>query len=82
MKKEQVDALLTDVKTLKEILGDFTGAYSLGVVTYSNDDGNPELFLLLGAYSDNGIAKEITRSGTKIKIFVKTGYIPPVPYNE
>ena len=83
MTKKQVDDLLTDVSVLQEIIPDnYDGPYGLGIHSYSNDDGHPELHLHVDSDEGLVIPDSIERHGQKVVIKVKTGFKQPVAYGK
>jgi hypothetical protein len=78
-----------DSKTLQEslsaadvhrrIVGDFRGAYSLGISRFPGDESGPALILRVATDDVSNFPDHIEIAGETIPIDVRANFRPPVP---
>ncbi len=76
-------AMLRDIinrpETHKKILGDYHGAYTLGISRMPEDPRGPQFILRIQGESSEGFPTEIEVNNEKIEIEVNCNFISPRP---
>ncbi len=77
---DHLAALIEQPETLRRILGNYKGAFSLGLTL--NPENRKELAIRVRIEGPNSsdIPREITLDGEKIPVIINTNFEAPVPY--
>jgi len=76
---KELASLLQDWKFHKQLVGAFSGAYSVGIGADPDDPGKPVIMLHVEGKTPPEIPGSIQFGGHSVRVITKTGLVAPKP---
>ena len=79
LNQDQVADLVERPDFLRGLLGDYSGAYSLGVGSEPEDPSQPAILLYVEGARPGNIPDSVKIGKDSLRVITKSGFIPPKP---
>lgn len=80
MQQDRLAELVEDPELHRRLLGDYDGAYSLGITLNPEDRSELAIRVRIEGEDASLIAREVELDGELIPVVVNTGFQSPVPF--
>jgi hypothetical protein len=78
MKIQRLASLIETPEVQRRLLGDYSGAYSIGVTTNPSDPDTPAIRVRVQGTESSNIPSELVLDGEIVAVVANTRFTPPI----